>query len=75
MLLLSLEAFGRQGNEAGRQKESAAKTQRVNLIPYRKGNKWGFSDASKKLVIQPEYAGASFFSEGLAGVVLNGKVG
>jgi len=45
------------------------------LIPYRRGEKWGFSDANKNLLIQAWYDDARPFSEGLAMVKLNGKYG
>ena len=45
------------------------------LIPYRKGDKWGFCTPDKKMVVQPKYDDAWSFSEGLAWVKLNGKVG
>ncbi len=45
------------------------------LIPYRKGDKWGFCDRNKKIVIECKYDGALPFSEELAAVKLNGKWG
>ena len=48
---------------------------RPDLIPYRKGENWGFSDASKKLIIPAHYDYVERFSEGLALVSLNGKYG
>lgn len=47
----------------------------TTLIPYRKGNVWGFCDQNKKMVIPAVYEGASRFSEGLAWITLNGKYG
>ncbi|MCX7696935.1 MAG: WG repeat-containing protein, partial [Bacteroidales bacterium] len=46
-----------------------------DLIPYRKGYKWGFCDKNKKIVIECKYDMVSSFSEGLALVQLNGKYG
>jgi len=46
-----------------------------NLIPFRKGDKFGFSDENKKLIIEPKYDLACFFNEGLAAVVVNKKIG
>lgn len=40
------------------------------LIPYRKGNKWGYADENKKLVIEAEYYEAKPFVDGLA--IVNG---
>jgi hypothetical protein len=37
-----------------------------DLIPYRLGNKWGYCDNLKKMVIAPQYFDAKPFSEGLA---------
>jgi len=45
------------------------------LIPYRKGDKWGFCTPDKKVVIQPKYDDAWSFSEGFARVELKGKWG
>jgi formylglycine-generating enzyme required for sulfatase activity len=45
------------------------------LIPYRKGNKWGFCDRSKKIVIECIYSWVAFFIEEFAAVELNGKYG
>lgn len=45
------------------------------LIPYRKGDKWGFCDRDKRIVIECVYDEVDFFSEGLAAVQLNGKYG
>jgi len=45
------------------------------LIPYRKGNEWGFCDRNKKIVIPIKYDDVGSFSEGLARVELNGKWG
>jgi hypothetical protein len=38
----------------------------TTLIPYRKGNVWGFCDQNKKMVIPAVYEDASCFSDGLA---------
>jgi len=46
-----------------------------SLIPYRVGEKWGYCDINKKIVIKPAYDEAGFFSEGLARVKLNDKYG
>ena len=40
------------------------------LIPYRKGDKWGFCTPDKKIVITPKYDGAGGFIEGLAWVLV-----
>ncbi|MEO0288538.1 MAG: WG repeat-containing protein [candidate division WOR-3 bacterium] len=45
------------------------------LILCRKGDKWGFCDRSKNIVIECKYDAAFAFSEGLAAVKLNGKWG
>ena len=47
----------------------------LSLIPYRKGNLWGYADVDKKIVITPSYEEADFFSEGFAAVKKGGKYG
>ena len=47
----------------------------MSLIPYRKGDLWGYADADKKIIIAPAYAEADFFSEGFAVVKKGGKYG
>src|SRR5664280_1398982 len=47
----------------------------VALIPYRKGDKWGFCNRDRKMVTPAVYDAASLFSESLASVVLDGKFG
>ena len=49
--------------------------QAQELIPYRKGDKWGFCTPDKKMVVQPKYDDVWSFSEGLVRVKLNGKWG
>lgn len=43
-----------------------------DLIPYRKGDLWGFCDRDKNIVIECKYDSASPFKEGLARIGLNG---
>ena len=43
------------------------------LIPYRKGDKWGFCTSDKKMVIECIYDEASIFSEGLAAIYMKEK--
>jgi hypothetical protein len=47
----------------------------ATLIPYRKGDKWGYIDKQGEIVIPIQYDDAGFFSEGLARVRVNGKYG
>lgn len=47
----------------------------MSLIPYRKGDLWGYASPDKKIVIQPEYAEANFFYAGLAVVKKGDKYG
>lgn len=49
--------------------------QTPELIPFRKGDKWGFSTSQKNIVITPKYELVDWFSEGFAAVKLNGKWG
>src|SRR6185369_3780940 len=39
------------------------------------GNKWGYINRSGNWIVRPQYEFADDFSEGLAGVVVNGKYG
>lgn len=48
-------------------------TQDVQLIPYRKGDKWGYCTPDKKIVIPCEYDDAWKFHKGLAMVKKDGK--
>ncbi len=46
------------------------------MIPYRKGDKWGFCTPSKDIVITPVYDNVSLFGERcLAPIQLDGKYG
>lgn len=45
------------------------------LIPFRKGDLWGYSDSTKKILIEPTYESADFFAFGRAVVKKNGKYG
>ncbi len=40
---------------------ATAQNTEFKLIPYRKGDLWGYSDVAKKIVIAPEYSEANFF--------------
>ena len=54
---------------------NAQKETIATLIPYRKGDKWGFCDRNKKIVIPIQYDKAGLFNEGLAPVKVNDKCG
>lgn len=47
----------------------------MSMIPYRQGNKWGFSDPGKNVVIAPKYDEVQWFSEGYAAVKVGSKWG
>lgn len=51
----------------------------IPLIPYRKGDKWGFCDKQKQIMIEPIYQQVGFFNpmygQTLAKVKINGKYG
>ena len=47
----------------------------MSLIPYRQGDKWGYSTPDRKIVINPKYSEAHWFSEGYASVKLENKYG
>ncbi len=44
------------------------------LIPYRKGNLWGYCDSTKKIIIEPIYHETNLFSEDVAQILLNDSV-
>lgn len=46
-----------------------------SLIPVLMGDKWGYIDQSGDIVINPQFSSASFFSDGMAAVSINGKYG
>lgn len=46
-----------------------------SMIPYRKGNKWGYADVNRNIRITPRYDDAQWFSEGLAAVKVGSKWG
>ncbi|MFM6924352.1 MAG: WG repeat-containing protein [Ferruginibacter sp.] len=47
----------------------------MSLIPYRKGDLWGYAAPDKSIVIKPEYEEAHRFYEGFAAVKKGGKFG
>lgn len=46
-----------------------------SMIPYRKGDKWGYANGDAQIIITPKYADARWFSEGLAAVKVGSKWG
>ncbi len=47
----------------------------MSMIPYRQGDKWGFSDPDRKIVVAPKYDEVQWFSEGYAAVKVGSKWG
>ncbi len=47
----------------------------MSLIPYRKGDLWGYASPDKSIIIKPEYEEAQRFYEGFAAVKKGGKFG
>ena len=47
----------------------------MTLIPYRKGDLWGYATNDKTIIIKPEYEEANLFYEGFAVVKKGGKYG
>ncbi len=45
---------------------SLAEARLPDLIPYRKGNRWGYCDSTKKIKIEPRFRKVSTFSESTA---------
>ena len=52
-----------------------AQTPDMSLIPYRKGDLWGYASPDKTIIIKPEYEEAQRFYEGYAAVKKAGKFG
>ncbi len=52
-----------------------AQTAADTLVPYRSGDKWGFSTTDKRIVISPAYQEVGWFSEGFAAVKKGNKYG
>jgi hypothetical protein len=52
-----------------------AQTDDMSLIPYRKGDLWGYATPDKTIIVNPEYEEANLFSEGFASVKKGGKFG
>ena len=46
----------------------------LNLIPYRKGNLWGYCDSSKKIIIKPQFQEVGFFKAKNNIVSAEGKI-
>lgn len=55
--------------------QDTSKSQLPDLIPYRKGDKWGFVDKDGKEVTPFKYDKVSYMHDGSAKVELNGKHG
>ncbi len=47
----------------------------MTLIPYRKGDLWGYATADKTIIVTPQFQEAQLFYEGYAAVKKNGKYG
>ncbi len=47
--------------------------QTTDLIPYRKGDQWGYCDKNKKIIIEPTFDWAGRFIDGLAKVTKDNK--
>lgn len=54
---------------------SIAQDPNMSMIPYRKGNAWGYASPDRKIIINPEYEDAGFFYAGFAAVKKNGMYG
>jgi len=54
---------------------SLAQQPDMSMIPYRKGNAWGYASPDRKIVINPEYEDAGFYYAGYAAVKKNGMYG
>jgi hypothetical protein len=67
--------YFKHGETAGAQPPLSPLPSATLLIPFRKGDKFGFSDVNRKLVIEAKYDFVDIFQEGLAWVRLNDKHG
>ncbi|RYY70813.1 MAG: WG repeat-containing protein, partial [Chitinophagaceae bacterium] len=47
----------------------------MSMIPYRQGDKWGFSNPDRNVVVTPKYDEVQWFSEGYAAVRVGSKWG
>jgi hypothetical protein len=47
----------------------------MSLVPYRKGDLWGYASPDKMIIVNPQYEEANLFSEGYASVKKGGKFG
>jgi len=54
---------------------SFGQTYKGYLVPYRKVNKWGYSDTNKVIIIKPIFDAAFFFEGSMANVILKGVGG
>ena len=75
--LIALKNLNQKLDTEGRKSLSEITTPlaTTQLIPYRQGRKWGYCDASKKIIISCRFDRVSLFSEGLAAVTINEKMG
>ena len=55
--------------------DSGSAVDTAKLFPASVNGRYGYIDASGRIVVQPQFEGARDFSEGLAAVLLNGKWG
>ncbi|GAB3640172.1 WG repeat-containing protein [Spirosoma arcticum] len=68
-------ALARVSNQLALTDKLLTKPEEPFLIPYRKGDKWGFCDRNKNIVIDCVYFLVEPFEEGLAVVVKNDRYG
>ncbi len=55
--------------------QSFSQTMDYSMIPYRKGDKWGYANADAQIIITPKYDDARWFSEEMAAVKVGAKWG
>ncbi len=70
-----LVEYCRRSDESSASSRPLVFTGTTDLIPYRKGNKWGFADRSKRIVISPRYSETWPMRGGIARVVFQEKFG
>jgi serine/threonine protein kinase len=74
-VIIGISFYFLSGNKAETSTNQIENIENIQLVPFRKGNEWGFSDVNKKLIIDAKYDEVGFFSEGLAVVRIDGKYG
>lgn len=68
-------ALARVSNQLALTDKLLTKPEEPFLIPYRKGDKWGFCDRNKNVVIECFWDKVERFADGMAAIMKHGKWG